>query len=489
MGNYETDIKVATLLDLKIFPHLESALRVQPELQVQKISSPQMVVSFAKKNHFCVVFFEVQNNDDLASLNQLFQETDKTSNKLKYIVVDSSKNPFTRKQLEKLDNEKVYVINPNLNFKAIRLQIEYIFQTFEQLSQEKLSSRTNIKLDIKDKELRKRARVISWFPALNISDDIWLIEREAEIKVKNDYYVVRLSGPGKDRGDFIKTSEENLWEFTFHDQILNDETRPGKWFFQGKRKPVFLQKEKKWYINGDRFQLFRLLDNLTQIRLQADDDGLRVAKNTHYAESIVIPFPDVKLVPGISLDDLNSIPKIENQKKDKTKKFDQQFLESFGKAPFSNFPVAPPFENFLYFSGLIKKKFKNSKQDDNPDLESRLLGLGDNASISVSFKQGNQYHAGQFDDFFDDKIQFYSEAGKIKNDQLLMIDMVVSYMNKKNKFYTEVIPSEITPLAGGVELITISLTPKMVKLFNKFIKVIESRQKSVNLFLSQARGI
>lgn len=150
----------------------------------------------------------------------------------------------------------------------------------------------------------------------------------------------------------------------------------------------------------------------------------------------------------------------------------------------------------LQNSKVVKTKVTSEKKTDldtsvlgpRDAIEKVLMGLYDNPTISVFLKQGDYAISGNFDDFFDQTLTIYTQLSRLKTNQLVIVSMSFRYIKKEIRLELEGSITDLTPIDNGVHLVSIQLTEKMIKLFKKMIRLFNERQKSIELFMQQARG-
>jgi hypothetical protein len=534
------EVKIATLFDLKNVPPLHEAFGIEPALPALRIRSFDEAVRFIDSNPYCVIFFEIKKKQDLIFLTQLIGVSYKTNNQIKYFMLDSSKNVKFREKIYQIIPYPIYVINPKENFKNTRLYLDEILKTFRgitPINQPLINKREDLLEPLLEVDAKRKSIIRE--KSLNLSNDFWLIDCESDIKIFDDSYIVRLKVQEKNRGNFINANKTNLWEYRQHDTQDGADDKLGKWFFRGKRKPVYLSKEDKWFISGDSFELFYWIDSSVHVRLKADENSLRVKENSldgiqekkllsessdkrnpetssikeniHFLSNVKKRRPENTFRSEISdlgneFNNLNQsikepdkIVQTElslrslNEEKEQIEQNNNELVPSRRLRPQLEIDL-PIVEKELIrnFKSRLESTKKLALQDNNKteasNIDEIFLGLQDNAKISVYITQKEQTYLGQFDDFYDDKMQVYIVEGKINKEEKLKLSMTIDYMEKRINFYSQSIPVEVIKIDDQLELITLQLAPKLVKSFQKFLKIIDSRQKSVNMFLNQVKG-
>jgi hypothetical protein len=122
-------------------------------------------------------------------------------------------------------------------------------------------------------------------------------------------------------------------------------------------------------------------------------------------------------------------------------------------------------------------------------MEKVLMGLFDNPRISVFLIQGDYAITGNFDDFFGQELFIYTNLSRLKTKQPVIVSMSFRYMEKETRLELEGSITDLTPIDNGFHLVSIQLTEKMIKSFEKMMHIFNERQKSISLFMQQARGL
>jgi hypothetical protein len=279
----KNNITLATFFKLSEYPAISNALQIEPALEAVELSTIDDGINFINTTARSVLVINLKTKDDLVYIIKLFKESNKTSNQVKFIVVDYARNLRFYEILSKLGLP--HFIDLRVNFKAIRFKLDYVIKTFKESDQKNLNPKNGIKFVASSAEVdsNQNLKVPEWLPALDIMDDIWILKNEIDCKTLMNKWVVKMMGPSPHAGNFHSTQVMGTWEFRFKNGKEYFSRGNGKWLFKGEKKPDFLWDENRWNFRSDYYELYYQTNNSIHLRFQVKENVLKIAANSSHA--------------------------------------------------------------------------------------------------------------------------------------------------------------------------------------------------------------
>ena len=131
---------------------------------------------------------------------------------------------------------------------------------------------------------------------------------------------------------------------------------------------------------------------------------------------------------------------------------------------------------------------KNSTFDAEEELPKDLEEAIQTAKVESFMMQGTLKVGCKLDDYFDSSIIFSTSEPGIISGRPVKLSLIFNYMSKDTilKFEGQVVSSEADE--EGTNFVTVEINEENNTVFSSFMKLYQSRQKNVNLFMKVAKG-
>ncbi len=279
----------------QVMAHFDTVESIQYEHLSQPAEAQQVLSMYGGG----IVIFEIHNKENLVGVLN-FLKTHKKQIKngsVKVAGFNHIPNEKVQKALMKFQCQDI--LKPDIPFKSLKFKFDFWIRTLKVDESSDGPGDPSEKTSVgqssgasrdPSKSIGTKENVVFCSP-LEISSDIFLLEKKMDAKKILRNYLVRFSAPGPMNGQWVEVetkapSSGELWKWWpkegFFEQFMGEEE--GSWYFQGNR-PEFQWKEKQWVFSGSKPGLYFKEGDVRHFRLFWDQDQLHVAENSDFAET------------------------------------------------------------------------------------------------------------------------------------------------------------------------------------------------------------
>ncbi len=140
-------------------------------------------------------------------------------------------------------------------------------------------------------------------------------------------------------------------------------------------------------------------------------------------------------------------------------------------------------DNVLPFTGKDEDPF-GFEEELPKDLEEAVQS----AKVLCFLSQGDKKVECKLDDYFDESIMFSTQSNGLEADAPVFLTLNFNYLNKDTILKFDGILNAIETDDEGTHYLTVEINPENEAVFKSFMKLYQSRQKNINLFMKTAKG-
>lgn len=260
--------------------------------EIQDILDDKQLLKLMTEKQPAMVVASVKSKEDIAKVLGFLKLNKKALRELsvKFSAVNYTANRQVETALMKGGCQEV--LDPGIKGKPLKYKLDMWKKT---LVNQKQQVAGDSKLSIKEKGAEQGGAVqstneVKWDEPIKCVDDMWLIKKPADDAKKIlGKWLVRFMGPSPFVGQWTEAvpGKRGIWKFVFKEAARETfHKTPGHWFFLGDQKPDFIWKENVWMVTGSQYQLVFQNGDEKEVRFQAVQAGLSVAKNSTQAKAL-----------------------------------------------------------------------------------------------------------------------------------------------------------------------------------------------------------
>jgi len=265
---------------------LSVALKNDESIEHYNASSALEILKQLPNFKICLIIACVSKKEDLIEIGKLSKVYKRlsVSSIVKIAVLNQTGEKNYEKAVSKLGIQDI--IDPLINAKALRFKIDFWIKgmnsQLQKLEANENSKSGNTSGDDKPFKLNDD---VKWIDALDLEDDVWILDQKNSCKRILGKWIIKIKGPSPFVAQWIEINgKPNVWKLEFKKEERNLYlSSKGEWFFRGDQKPEFSWKENVWLMTGSGFDLIFMENEVIQTRLILKNRILTVCKNSDYA--------------------------------------------------------------------------------------------------------------------------------------------------------------------------------------------------------------